>query len=210
MKRIVTVCILVLLLALPLLGMAACTDGNATEPSVSDNADNANPTAERPRVQFVFNTGDVITVELYPEQAPITVANFLTYVREGFYRGTVIHRVEPYVVQGGGYVIKNYAYTPISATHAPIKGEFLANGVENYVSHTAGTISMARTNDPDSASSQFFFCPVDYTGWNGYYAAFGHVVDQESLEAIVRMSQVEANNTFPASPLIINSVKVLD
>jgi peptidyl-prolyl cis-trans isomerase B (cyclophilin B) len=130
-------------------------------------------------------------------------------VREGYDKGTVIHRVENYVVQGGGFIIKNYQYTQKAATHDPIVGEFTNNGYKNPLSHTAGTISMARTTDPNSATSQFFFCPVDYTAWDGSYAAFGHVVDDASLAAIVRLSKVEAQNSYPLTPIILNSVDIL-
>lgn len=184
------------------------TNGGTTQTNAGDTAQTGNPV-----VRFEFSTGDVVTVELYPDEAPITVENFLTYVREGFYKGTVIHRVEKgLVVQGGGYVIKNNAYTAKDATHPPIKGEFAANGVENHVSHTAGAISMARTYVADSATSQFFFCPADYTGWDGNYAAFGHVVDEESLAAIVRLSRYEtiSGTTYPATAIVIRSVAVVE
>ena len=206
MKRILTALSIGILCVCVALAMMACGETPA------DTADNT-PETKNPIVRFTFTTGDVITVELYPDEAPISVANFLTYVREGYYTGTVIHRVENYVVQGGGYVIKDYAYTPKGGTHDPIKGEFASNGVENNVPHTAGAISMARTTAADSATSQFFFCPVDMrASWDGSYAAFGHVTDESSLNAIVRLSKVETieGTTYPASLVGIRSVVIVE
>ena len=208
MKRVLTTLVIVILCVCMALALSACGEEPAENNNEGTTAETGNPI-----VRFTYSTGDVITVELYPDEAPISVANFLTYVREGFYPGTVIHRVENYVIQGGGYVIKNYAYTPKSATHEAIKGEFSANGVENKVPHTAGAISMARTTDPDSATSQYFFCPVDMrASWDGSYAAFGHVVDEASLEAIVRLSKYEtlSGSTYPASAIVLRSVEIIE
>lgn len=189
-----------------LLCLVAC--GQTTETTPSDADQTSDAAKDNPIVEFRFSTGDVVTVELYPDEAPITVQNFLTYVRENFYVGTVIHRVESIVVQGGGMTIKNGALVD-KATHDPIKGEFSSNGVNNRVSHTAGTISMARSSI-NSATSQFFFCPVDYPYWDGDYAAFGHVVDQSSLDAIVRLSKVKTDGSNrPVSDIIIRSVRII-
>lgn len=207
MKRICGILLLIIVLATLSVYGAACTPETGKQQDASPTG--AEET-DKPLVEFRFNTGDVITVELYPDEAPITVANFLTYVREGFYKGKVIHRVASYVVQGGGFVIENYRYTQVAATHPAIKGEFAANGVDNHVSHTAGAISMARTTDNNSATSQFFFCPIDYTGWDGNYAAFGHVVDQASLDAIKRMSRVDAVESYPTTPIVITSVRIVN
>ena len=212
MKRVLTALILGIMCVCLALAFAACGE-QPQEQNTGDNGDTGNETSKNPIVRFTFNTGDVITVELYPEEAPISVANFLAYVREGYYDNTVIHRVENYVVQGGGYVIKNYEYTPKGGTHDPIKGEFASNGVANNVPHTAGAISMARTTAPDSATSQFFFCPVDMrSSWDGSYAAFGHVTDEESLAAIVRLSKTEtiSGTTYPAYMLQIRSVVIVE
>ena len=201
MKKVITYVVIGVLCLAMALALAACGD-KETQTQEQQN----------PVVRFTFSTGDVVTVELYPDQAPITVANFLTYVREGYYKGTTIHRIESYVVQGGGYIIKEYAYADKGGTHDPIKGEFATNGVANSVSHTAGAISMARTTAPDSATSQFFFCPVDMSAqWDGNYAAFGHVTDDESLAAIVRLSKMAtvSGSTYPASPIVIRSVEII-
>lgn len=194
------------------LSLAACgqtpQNTEATDQGEATASDqSALPRGTNPIVQFKFRTGETITVELYPDQAPISVANFLTYVEEGYYVGTVIHRVESYVVQGGGYVIKNNSYTYKGNTHDAIKGEFASNGVANSVPHVAGAISMARTGDPDSATSQFFFCPIDMRSqWDGNYAAFGKVTDDESLAVIQSLTQVPTTSTYPNYAIIIDSV----
>ncbi|MEQ8662189.1 MAG: peptidylprolyl isomerase [Gammaproteobacteria bacterium] len=131
--------------------------------------------ADAPRVTLVTSHGDV-TVELFAEQAPKSVANFLDYVRSGFYDGTIFHRVIPgFMIQGGGF---DRAMTR-KETRAPIENE-AANGLAN----ARGTLAMARTSDPHSASAQFFINVVDNDfldhreptprGWG--YAVFGRVV----------------------------------
>ena len=119
----------------------------------------------------VKDYGDIV-LELDREQAPITVDNFLELANSGFYDGSTFHRViTEFMIQGGapdGDIQGGSSKT--------IKGEFEANGVSNNISHTRGTISMARGDEMDSASSQFFICNADSTFLDGYYAAFGHVV----------------------------------
>ena len=145
-----------------------------------------------PFVEFTLNTGETIRVELYPTVAPISVDNFITYVKEGFYTGVAFHRIiEGRMIQCGGFEIKDNKYVQKTATHDAIKGEFLANGVMNTLSHTRGVISMARTSAYDSATSQFFICSAVVTGWNGLYAAFGRVIDMESMAVVSRLEKVE-------------------
>ena len=118
-------------------------------------------------------TSGVIEIELYPKKAPITVKNFLTYVDEGFYNGTIFHRIVPgFVVQGGGYT---FDFTR-KKTHDPIKNES-DNGLKN----DTATLSMARLPNPDSASSQFFInlknnTPLDFNNGRHGYAVFGKVI----------------------------------
>lgn len=115
--------------------------------------------------------GDIV-VELSPEDAPITVENFQKLVGEGFYDGLIFHRIiEGFMIQGGGFDANMKEKDADS-----IKGEFSSNGVENDLLHKRGVISMARTNVPDSASSQFFIMHEANSGLDGKYAAFGHVV----------------------------------
>ncbi len=124
-------------------------------------------------VQITMESGGSLVVKLDPANAPITVRNFQKLVSEGFYNGLIFHRViAGFMVQGG-----DPTGTGMSGSKERIKGEFLANGVPNRLSHKRGVISMARTNVPDSASSQFFICHADCAFLDGQYAAFGEVVD---------------------------------
>ncbi|MDR2128166.1 MAG: peptidylprolyl isomerase [Burkholderiaceae bacterium] len=114
--------------------------------------------ADNPRVKFATSEGDFV-IEVYPDKAPQTAANFLQYVKDKFYDGTIFHRtIRNFMIQGGGYD-KNYAEKP---TRPPIRHEgreALAKGLHN----TVGSVAMARTNDPDSAAAQFFINVVDNT-----------------------------------------------
>ena len=129
-------------------------------------------------VSIEMENGDIITVELYPETAPITVENFKKLVSEKYYDGIIFHRViAGFMIQGG-----DPTGTGMGGAKKTIKGEFKANGVKNDLSHKRGVISMARTQIPDSASSQFFICHADATFLDGQYAAFGAVV--EGIEGV--------------------------
>ena len=129
-------------------------------------------------VQITMESGKSMVIKLDPENAPITVRNFQKLVGEGFYNGLIFHRViAGFMVQGG-----DPTGTGMSGSKDKIKGEFLMNGVRNTLSHKRGVISMARTNVPDSASSQFFICHADATFLDGQYAAFGKVV--EGIDAV--------------------------
>ena len=129
-------------------------------------------------VRIDMESGKSMVVKLDPANAPITVANFQKLVKEGFYNGLIFHRViAGFMVQGG-----DPTGTGMSGSKQTIKGEFLMNGVRNGISHKRGVISMARTNVPDSASSQFFICHADATFLDGQYAAFGAV--EEGIDAV--------------------------
>ncbi|HXT20139.1 MAG TPA: peptidylprolyl isomerase [Thermoanaerobaculia bacterium] len=147
-------------------------------------ADPAASKAAPPRVTLSTSKGDIV-VELYPDKAPATVKSFLTYVNEKFYDGTIFHRVIPgFMIQGGGFT----ADMNQKATHGPVKNE-----ADNGLSNARGTIAMARTSDPHSATSQFFINLVDNNGldrssprgdgWG--YTVFGKVVSgMEAVDAI--------------------------
>lgn len=125
------------------------------------------------RVEIEVEGFGTIPVELDADAAPITVANFLNLVESGFYDGLTFHRVqEGFMMQGGDPL-----GTGTGGSDNKIMGEFSSNGFENAISHTEGTISMARSSANDSASSQFFICDADCTFLDGSYAAFGHVVE---------------------------------
>ena len=137
-----------------------------------------------------------IGVELDADTAPITVTNFVKLAQEGFYDGLTFHRImEGFMIQGGD---PNGDGTGGSKEN--IKGEFSNNGVDNDISHTRGTISMARANDPDSGSSQFFIVQSDSTFLDGDYAGFGHVTSgMDIVDQICKDSKPTDNNgTIPA------------
>ena len=128
-----------------------------------------------------MENGGVIDIELYPDVAPITVANFEKLVKEGFYDGLIFHRViAGFMIQGGDPL-----GTGMGGAKEKIKGEFAINGVGNDLSHERGVISMARSQNPNSASSQFFICHADCSFLDGQYAAFGKVVSgMETVDEI--------------------------
>ena len=129
-----------------------------------------------------------ISLELYPNLAPITVENFTKLVKEDFYNGSSFHRIiDGFMIQGGASGIGKPADT--------IKGEFSLNGVSNGLKHERGVISMARADDYDSASSQFFIVQTTYPSLDGRYAAFGRVTKGiEIVDKICKDTKVEDNN----------------
>ena len=137
--------------------------------------------------------GGVMRAELYPEIAPITVANFERLVNDGFYDGVIFHRVIPhFMIQGG-----DPTGTGRGGPGWNIKGEFAANGVPNDLKHTSGVLSMARTMDPNSAGSQFFIMVDDAPHLDGQYAAFGCLI--EGLDVARKI--VSARRDFRDKPL---------
>ena len=132
-----------------------------------------------------------ITVELDADTAPITVTNFVNLAKDGFYDNLTFHRImDGFMIQGGD---PNGDGT--GGADQTIKGEFSSNGVENEISHTRGTISMARAQDPDSASSQFFIVQEDSDYLDGNYAAFGHVTSgMEIVDQTCKDVPVEDDN----------------
>lgn len=179
---------------------------------ITGNADAAakTPKAKNPVVLMETTLG-AVRIELYPDKAPLSVKNFLDYVESGFYNGTIFHRVIPgFMAQGGGFTTDRKQ----KETRAPIKNE-AANGLKN----DRGTIAMARTGNPDSATAQFFINVVNNDNLNrpnpdGHgYAVFGTVVEgMDVVDKIVttptqRLNMVFAN--LPATPVVITSVKVV-
>jgi peptidyl-prolyl cis-trans isomerase B (cyclophilin B) len=151
-----------------------------------------------------------VKLELDGETAPITVTNFVNLVNKGFYDGLTFHRImDGFMVQGGDPQGDGYG-----GSGKTIKGEFSQNGVENNISHTTGTISMARgAYDMDSASSQFFICVADDIFLDGNYAAFGHVT--EGMDAILQIAKdakpLDDNGTIDKKEQpVINSIKVVE
>jgi peptidyl-prolyl cis-trans isomerase B (cyclophilin B) len=149
----------------------------------------ASSVTEKPIVTITMENEEKILIELDPTVAPNTVANFVSLVEKGFYDGVIFHRVIPdFMIQGGdpeGNGTGGADYT--------IKGEFSENGFENNLKHDRGVISMARSNDPNSASSQFFIMVKESTHLDGKYAAFGKVI--EGMEVVDDIVSVERDGS---------------
>jgi len=144
----------------------------------------------------------VIKLELDANAAPITVANFKKLVSEGFYDGLIFHRViNGFMIQGGDPLGNG-----MGGSDVEIKGEFAMNGVNNPIKHEKGVISMARSQNPDSASSQFFICQADCSFLDGQYAAFGKVVD--GIDVVDNVARVKTNLVDkPLSDVVIEYIK---
>lgn len=157
-------------------------------------------------VEIEIQDMGVLKAELYGDIAPISVDNFLTLARSGFYDGLTFHRaVSGFVLQGGA--------APSSVTVQNIKGEFAANGIANSITHTRGTLSMARAAGYDSASSQFFIVQQDSTFLDGQYAGFGFVTEgMEIVDAICANTPVLDSNGIIAAENqpVIKTVRVID
>ena len=146
-----------------------------------------------------MENGGKMTLELYPEKAPITVKNFVDLAKKGFYNGIIFHRViAGFMIQGG-----DPTGTGMGGPGHTIKGEFAANGVPNDLKHTRGVISMARAYDPNSAGSQFFIMHEDAPHLDGQYAAFGKMTD--GFETLDEIAMVRTN--FSDKPLCEQKMK---
>ena len=207
MKKLLTACVAAVLL----LSLAACgkTDTDTITDSKADK-----PAAETAGVGTHHAEIDIqdygtITVELDGDAAPITVQNFMDLANDGFYDGLTFHRIiAGFMMQGGD---PNGNGT--GGSENTIKGEFSSNGVENTLSHTRGAISMARSQNPDSASSQFFICHADSTFLDGQYACFGYVTKgMDVVDEICDNTPVEDDNgtVKTENQPVIESIKIID
>ncbi len=212
-------------LSMVFLLMLGCNEGKNR---ISDNKIGEKMVAEKPKnveqvvteepkkaqeatlkVKLQTAKGDII-IELNENKAPVTVKNFLAYVQEGFYDGIIFHRVIPnFMIQGGGFTRDMNRKKP----HPPIVNEG-KNGLKN----NRGTIAMARTSDPDSATSQFFInhkdnASLNYVkGRNPGYAVFGKVIkgmDTVNTIAAVKTTTIKGMRNVPAEPVVIKSAKVI-
>lgn len=158
---------------------------------------------EKIMVVIELENGKKIKLELYPDKAPITCENFVKLVREGFYDGLIFHRViKGFMIQGG-----DPQGTGMGGSKEKIKGEFAMNGVPNDLKHTRGVISMARSMNPNSASSQFFIMHKDAPHLDGQYAAFGKVV--EGIEAVDEIAETKTDyNDRPLSDIKMKKVYI--
>jgi cyclophilin family peptidyl-prolyl cis-trans isomerase len=182
---------------------------------LSFSAAQAQQETDNPQVTLHTNHGD-IRLELFPKEAPVTVANFLQYVRDGFYNGTVFHRVISYfMIQGGGLEVVEGEDGPELAakpTRDPI-----VNEADNGLKNLRGTVAMARTNDVDSATSQFFINvemngSLDHTGkddsraWG--YAVFGKVIEGMDVVDDIRFVETGPMDE-PLEPVVIESAEIV-
>ena len=153
----------------------------------------------------------IIKLELDANTAPITVTNFVNLAKDGFYDGLTFHRIiNGFMIQGG-----DPDHNGTGGSKKTIKGEFSSNGVENNISHTRGVISMARSNDNNSASSQFFIVHQDSTFLDGNYAAFGHVTEGmdivDKIEEQIAPLAIDENGTIEyENQPVINTIKVIN
>lgn len=159
--------------------------------------------AQNPIVTIEMADGDVIKAELYPEIAPNTVNNFISLVKKGYYDGIIFHRViNGFMIQGGcpdGTGMGGPGYS--------IKGEFTQNGFANALKHTPGVLSMARTNMPNSAGSQFFIMHAPAPYLDGQYAAFGKVI--EGMDVVNKIAETPTNYADkPLEPQVMKKVTV--
>lgn len=157
-----------------------------------------------PRVKIDMGELGEMTLELFPNVAPITVKNFLDLTNSSFYDGLIFHRViKGFMIQGG-----DPQGNGMGGSKNNIKGEFKQNGVDNPLEHSRGVISMARAYNPNSASSQFFIMHKDASYLDGAYAAFGAVV--EGIEVVDKIANVRTSpSDKPLEPVTIKSIKVI-
>ena len=166
---------------------------------------------ENVKVLVTMENGEDFVIELYPEYAPQTVQNFVDLVTDGFYDGVGFHRVvDGFMAQGG-----DPEGTGMGGSGVNIPGEFAANGfTQNTLSHTRGVISMARSQNPDSASSQFFICYDDVSFLDGQYAAFGKVIEgMETVDGFLEVQRTYnsmGEEASPVEPIVMKSVTVIE
>lgn len=224
MKKFICLTLAVLMMAFALVSCDETADNNADNNSQTDNTTpHTAPKAEDIDLSLVDSLDGVtesaeptdyvlITVEgygqmlvrLFPDVAPATVANFKKLVGEGFYDGLIFHRViKNFMIQGGDPEGTGYG-----GSDTKITGEFDENGFENNLDHVRGVVAMARSNDPNSASSQFYICHKDsgVESLNGKYATFGYVVN--GIEIVDKIVKVNTNdNDKPLKDVVITSIK---
>ena len=192
------------------LALALCACGAAPAPAAPTSAPAEAPVSQSLRHAEITVRGyGTIRLELYADLAPITVENFCALAESGFYDGLTFHRImDGFMIQGGDPLGNG-----TGGADKTIRGEFALNGFDNPTSHVKGVISMARAQDPDSASSQFFITVADATFLDGAYAAFGRVTEGMDLaEQIARDARPTDNNGTipPADQPVIESIVITD
>ncbi len=184
-----------------------------SEKGAKDSSEGTIDLSGHPQVQIEMESGDKMVLELYPEYAPETVRNFIELVNSKFYDGLTFHRiVKGFMIQGG-----DPEGTGMGGSEKNIKGEFSENGfTQNTLSHTRGVISMARSMDPNSASSQFFIMHDDQaaSALDGKYAAFGKLISgEETLDKIanteVTLNKSMGEESQPTKKVVIKSITLI-
>ena len=190
----------------------AQTDTSGTELTESENSSASEKEEDYleglHHVEIEVQDYGTIALELDADTAPVSVTNFIRLAREGFYDGLTFHRIiSGFMIQGG-----DPKGNGTGGSDQTIKGEFSENGVENDISHVRGVISMARSKDPDSASSQFFIVHEDSTFLDGQYACFGYVTEGiEVVDAICEaFSGTDSEMVAKEDQPVIESIKVID
>ena len=183
-----------------ILTLCACgktQTAQSTQPAAESAKAAVEPFTKVRHAEITVKDYGTIKLELDEGTAPITVENFIKLAKDGFYDGLTFHRImDGFMIQGGDPLGNG-----TGGSKDKIKGEFTSNGVNNQISHVKGVISMARANDPNSASSQFFITVADSTFLDGSYAAFGRVTEgQDVADRIAKDAKpVDNNGTIPAS-----------
>ena len=220
---------IIVLLTILVFSLASCknvetTTSTTDNPSTTTTTDNPSTTtsSNNPQIVMHISNGKDMYFELYPEIAPITVANFLKLIDDNYYEDIVFHRIiENFMIQAGGYKVEDYEDTGQKMliqklAKEKITGEFSANGIENNIKHVPGVLSMARANDYNSGSTQFFICVSESKHLDGNYAAFGMALDNESIENAIEISKIPTMSIvigstpfddFPQEAIYITSIE---
>ena len=211
-KRTFLLFALLAMLVLTACGGKSNAQTDTSAPDDSSQQTTADDTAEpigQHHTQITVKDYGTIDIELDGDVAPISVQNFIDLANDGFYDGLTFHRIiTGFMMQGG-----DPTGTGMGGSEDNIKGEFSANGVKNDLSHTRGAVSMARSSDYDSASSQFFIVQQDSTYLDGQYACFGYVTNgMDVVDAICDNTPVTDDNgtVEAANQPVIESVKIID
>lgn len=188
----------------------------------ADSVDKSDPV----HILIALEDGREMKADLYPHVAPKTVENFVGLIEDDFFDGLIFHRViNGFMIQGGGYDESFYEGNFNQKEAEPIKGEFTDNGFENNFKHEKGVLSMARTSEPDSASSQFFIMHAAAPHLDGQYAAFGEVT--EGIEVVDEIASSSTENLsgaltvggkeykqnmsdVPTEPVVIKTIEIIE
>lgn len=212
MKKLTALLLAILCLALVFTGcvkFAFTTSGDGKNAGNEGSDQTSETLSGKIAAEIEIESYGTIKLELDADTAPITVTNFVKLAKDGFYDGLTFHRImEGFMMQGG-----DPEGTGMGGSSETIKGEFIQNGVANTISHTRGTISMARSSAYDSASSQFFIVHEDSTFLDGAYAAFGHVT--EGIEIVDKVCAdavpTDDNGTIPAQEQpVIKEIRIIE